>query len=224
MKNGMSKWNAEKKAVLEAAQKMAQKELVVGTSGNVSIRIGEQNGRELMAITPNARYYDTIDVDDIVVADFDGENVEGELKTSIEKLLHIGVYKARRKVNAIVHTHPVFGSAISVTGLEIPAFLDDQITYIGGEIKVAEYALPGTPELVENVLSALGPRNGVLLANHGALSVGRDMREAFTICEMLEKTAKIYVYAMGLGSVNPVPAKAAEVEKAFFNFLYGESE
>jgi L-fuculose-phosphate aldolase len=224
MKNGMSKWDAEKKTVLEAAQKMAQKELVVGTSGNVSMRLGEHNGRELMAITPNARYYDTIDVDDIVVADFEGENVEGELKISIEKLLHIGIYKARRKVNAIVHTHPVFGSAICVTGLEIPAFLDDQITYIGGEIKVAEYALPGTPELVENVLLALGPRNGVLLANHGALSVGRDMREAFTICEMLEKTAKIYVYALSLGSVNPVPAKAAEVEKAFFNFLYGESD
>jgi L-fuculose-phosphate aldolase len=224
MKNGMSKWNAEKKIVLDTARQMAQMGLVVGTSGNVSMRLGEHNGRELMAITPNARYYDTIDVDDIVVADFEGENVEGELKISIEKLLHIGIYKARRKVNAIIHTHPVFSSAISVTGQEIPAFLDDQITYIGGEIKVAEYALPGTPELVENVLSALGPRNGVLLANHGALSVGRDMREAFTVCEMLEKTAKTYVYALSLGSVNPVPAKAAEVEKAFFNFLYGESE
>jgi L-fuculose-phosphate aldolase len=177
-----------------------------------------------MAITPNARYYDSLDIDDIVIADFEGENVEGELKISIEKLLHIGIYKARRKVNAVIHTHPVFSSAISVTGQEIPAFLDDQITYIGGEIKVADYALPGTPELVENVLSALGPRNGVILANHGALSVGRDMREAFTVCEMLEKTAKTYVYALSLGSVNPVPAKAAEVEKAFFNFLYDESE
>ena len=224
MKSGMSKWSSEKKIVLEAAQQMAQMGLVVGTSGNVSMRLGEHNGRELMAITPNARYYDTIGVDDIVIADFEGENVEGELKISIEKLLHIGVYKARRKVNAIIHTHPVFSSAISVTGLEIPAFLDDQITYIGGEIKVADYALPGTPELVENVLSALGPRNGVLLANHGALSVGRDMREAFTVCEMLEKTAKIYVYALSLGSINTVPAKAAEVEKAFFNFLYDESE
>lgn len=224
MKNGMSKWNSEKKAVLETAQQMAQMGLVVGTSGNVSMRLGEHSGRELLAITPNARYYDTLDVDDIVVADFEGENVEGELAISIEKMLHIGIYKARRKVNAIIHTHPVFGSAISVAIREIPAFLDDQVTYIGGEIKVAEYALPGTKDLVDNVISALGHRNAVLLANHGAVSVGRDMREAFTICELAEKTAKIYVCAMSLGRINPVPAQAAEVEKAFFNFIHGDSQ
>jgi len=224
MKNGMSKWNSEKKAVLEAAQQMANMGLVVGTSGNVSMRLGEHSGRELLAITPNARYYDTLDVDDIVVADFEGENVEGELAISIERMLHIGIYKARRKVNAIIHTHPVFGSAISVSTLEIPAFLDDQVTYIGGEIKVAQYALPGTQDLVDNVISALGPRNAVILANHGAVSVGRDMREAFTICELAEKTAKIYVCALSLGRINPLPAEAAKVEKAFFNFIHGDSQ
>ncbi len=224
MKNGISKWNSEKKAVLETAQQMAQMGLVVGTSGNVSMRLGEHSGRELLAITPNARYYDTLDVDDIVVADFEGENVEGELAISIERMLHIGIYKARKKVNAIIHTHPVFGSAISVAILEIPAFLDDQVTYIGGEIKVAEYALPGTQDLVDNVISALGPRNAVLLANHGAVSVGRDMREAFTICELAEKTAKIYICALSLGGINPLPAEAAKVEKAFFNFIHGDSE
>ncbi|MBA7466313.1 5-deoxy-D-ribulose 1-phosphate aldolase [subsurface metagenome] len=224
MKNGMSKWNSEKKVVLEAAQQMAQMGLVVGTSGNVSMRLGEHSGRELLAITPNARYYDTLDVDDIVVADFEGENVEGELAISIERMLHIGIYKARKKVNAIIHTHPVFGSAISVAILEIPAFLDDQVTYIGGEIKVAEYALPGTQALVDNVISALGPRNAVLLANHGAVSVGRYMREAFTICELAEKTAKIYICALSLGGINPLPAEAAKVEKAFFNFIHGDSQ
>ena len=217
-------WNSEKKAVLEAAQEMAQKGLVVGTSGNVSMRLREPSGRELLAITPNARYYDSLTVDDIVVIDFEGERVEGELAASIETMLHIGVYKARKKVNAIIHTHPVFGSVISVAGLEIPAILDDQVIYIGGEIKLAEYALPGSQELVENVLSALGPRNAVLLANHGVLSVGRNMREAFTISELVEKTAKIYVCALSLGRVNPLPAEAAEVEKAVFAFLHGESE
>jgi L-fuculose-phosphate aldolase len=224
MKNGMSKWHSEKEAVLEAAQKMAQKGYTVGTSGNVSMRLHDDGGRDLLAITPNARYYDTLVVDDIVVADFEGENVEGDLTISIERMLHIGIYKARKRVNAVIHTHPVFGSAVSVACLEIPPFLDDQVTYIGGEIKVAEYALPGTPELVNNVLSALGPRNAVLLANHGALSVGRDMREAFMVCELLEKTAKTYVYALSLGKVKPVPDGAAAVEKAFFNFTFGESD
>jgi L-fuculose-phosphate aldolase len=216
-------WNSEKKMVLQAAQQMAAMGLVVGTSGNVSLRLGKHGERELLAITPHGRYYDTLDVDDIVVLDFDGKLVEGELDASIEKLLHIGVYKTRRKVNAVIHAHPVVGSALAVAGVEIPAILDDQVTEIGGEIKVAEYALSGSPEIVKNTLSALGPRNAVLLANHGALTVGRDMREAFTVCELLEKTAKIYIGALSLGKVNLLPADMAELLKAYFAALHGDN-
>jgi len=162
-------------------------------------------------------------VDDIGIVDFEGECVEGELTTSIETMLHIGIYKARKKVNAVIHTHPVFGSILSVIGAEIPPILDDQITYLGGEIKVAEYSLPGSQELVRNAVPALGPRNAVILANHGTVTVGRDMREAFTNCEMLEKTARIYIYALAAGKINPVPADALEMEKAYFNYLYSES-
>ena len=218
----MSIWNSEKKAVLEAAQQMAQKGLVVGTSGNVSMRISEPGGRQLLAITPNNRYYDLLDVDDIGIVDFEGECVEGELTTSIETMLHIGIYKARKKVNAVIHTHPVFSGILSVIGAEIPPILDDQVTYLGGEIKVTEYSLPGSQELVRNVVPALGPRNAVILANHGTVTVGRDMREAFTNCEMLEKTARIYIYALGAGKISPVPSDALEMEKAYFDYLHGE--
>ena len=219
----MSNWRAEKEIVLEAARQMADKGLVVGTSGNVSMRFREPGGRELVAITPNNRYYDLINIDDIGIADFDGKLVEGEITTSIETMLHIGIYKARKKVNAVIHTHPVFSSVFSVAGQEIPAILDDQITYLGGEIKVADYSLPGSQELVQNVVPALGQRNAVILANHGALTVGRDMREAFTNMEMLEKTARIYIYALSVGKINPVPAVALEMEQAYFNYLHGES-
>jgi L-fuculose-phosphate aldolase len=219
----MSNWRAEKEAVMKAAQQMADKELVVGTSGNVSMRLRETGGRELVAITPNDRYYDLINIDDIGIVDFDGNLVEGKLKTSIETMLHIGIYKARKKVNAVIHTHPVFSSVFSVTGQAIPAILDDQITYLGGEIKVADYSLPGSQELVQNAVPALGQRNAVILANHGALTVGRDMREAFTNMEMLEKTARIYIYALGVGKINPVPAVALELEQAYFNYLHGEN-
>jgi len=222
MKSGTSKWNSEKKQVLEAAQLMAENGLVVGTSGNVSMRVNSDDGRDLMAITPNARYYDRMSVDDIVVADFEGENVEGELRLSIEKLLHIGIYKARKKVNAVVHSHPTFGNIVSVAGLEIPEILDDQVTYLGGEIKLARYAIPGTADLVDNTLEALGPRNGALLSNHGAVSVGRDMKEAFVACELLERTAQIYVFTMLLGKVVPLPEQAQAVEKAYFNYQHGE--
>ncbi len=178
----------------------------------------------MLAVTPSGCRYDSLEVDDIVVVDFERQRVEGKLNASIETMMHIEVYKARKKVNAIVHAHPVFCSVIAVAGLDIPPILDEQVTYIGGEIKVAEYALPGTPELARNAVSALGPRNAVILANHGALSVGRDLREALTICELLENTARIYVCALGLGKVNPLPAEVVRLEKAFFASIYGEGE
>jgi L-fuculose-phosphate aldolase len=215
-------WDAEKKTVLQAARMLAERGLVVGTSGNVSLRLKEPNGRELLVITPTGRYYDTLSIDDIVVVDLDGERVEGKFAPSEERMLHIGVYKVRQKVNAVIHSHTVFGSAVASASMEIPAFLDDQVVYIGGEIKVASYALPGSLELAKNVISALGPRNAVLLANHGALSVGRDMQEAFAICELLEKTARTYIYALSLGRVTPLPVEAVEMEKAFFDSLHGE--
>jgi len=217
-------WEAEKKVVIESAQEMAKKGLVVGTAGNVSLHLKDPSGREMLAITPSGCRYDSLEVDDIVVVDFEGQRVEGKLNASIETVMHIEVYKARKKVNAIVHAHPVFCSVIAVAGLEIPPLIDEQVTYIGGEIKVAQYGFPGTLELARNAVAALGPRNAVILANHGALSVGRDMREALTICELAEEMAKIYVCALGLGKVNQLPAEVVELEQAFFASIYGEGE
>jgi L-fuculose-phosphate aldolase len=216
-------WEVQKREVLEIAREMDKKGLVVGTSGNVSQRFREPGGRELVAITPSGRHYDTMKAEDIVLVDMEGQRVEGELAPSIETIMHVGIYKARKKVCAVVHTHAVFGSTIAATGKEIPSLLDDQVTFLGGEIKVAAYALPGSPELARNAVAALGLMNAVVLANHGTLTVGRNLREALNNCELLEKTARVYVLAMGLGALTLVPADMAEVEKAFFAAMFGEA-
>jgi L-fuculose-phosphate aldolase len=220
----MSKWLEEKKLVMEAAQKMLEKGLVVGTSGNISLRLPSEEGRELLVITPSSRHYDLLTIDDIQVIDFEAEPVEGDLPPSVETMLHIGIYQARENIKAVIHTHSVFASAIAVAGLDIPSILDDQVTFIGGEIKLAEHALSGSQEQVENVIAALEGRNAALLPNHGAVGIGRTIREAFTVCELLEKTAKVYYFALSLGKVNLLPAEVAEIEKAFFNMLQGGSE
>jgi len=220
----MSKWSSDKKAVLDAAKRMSEKGFVVGTAGNISVRLREPGGQELMAITPTSRYYDTIGVDDIAVVDFDGQRVEGEFSPSVETMLHIGVYKARKKVSAVIHSHPVLSSAFAVAGMEIPPIIDDQVTYLGGVIKVAEYALSGSEDLVKNALAALGPRNAVILANHGAVCVGKDLREAFTNLEMLEKTAKIYLCVLSIGKLTPIPAEPLEAMSLYFNYVHGDSE
>jgi len=210
-------WNTYKEAVLKTSREVANKGFVVGTSGNISTRISEPGEKELLAITPSGRYYDLLRLNDIVIVNFEGDLVQGNLSPTIETMLHIEIYKARKNVNAIIHFHPVFGSVAAITGLNIPPVLEDQVACLGGEIKVAEYALPGSMKLVQNVIYALGPRNAVILANHGALSTGQNMREAFTNCEMLEKTAKIYIHALGAGKINPLSDEALKMEQAFFN-------
>ena len=216
--------NIEKQYVLEAAQQMERNGLVVGTSGNVSMRINAHDGRELIAITPSGRYYDLLSVNDIVVVDCEGERIEGELAESIETMLHIEIYRARRKVNAVIHAHPPFCNVLAIAGTGIPPVLDDQVVYLGGEIKLSEYAVPGSEAMVKNVVSALGWRNAVIMANHGALTVGRDMREAWTNCKVLEQTAKVYVYALAVGKINSLPREALDVELRYFHSKYGEKQ
>jgi len=213
----MSRWREEKKNVLEAAREILHQGLVVGKSGNVSLRLPPEGGRDLLAITPSQREYESLDIDDIQVVDFQAEPVEGDLTPSVETMLHIGIYQARQNINAVIHTHSVFASMVGVAGLEIPPILEDQVNLIGGEIRLAGYAMSGSDELVANVVTALGPRNAVLLPNHGAVGTGRTMKEAFTVCQVLEKTARIYLGALALGKVNPLPAEALEKLKALFD-------
>ena len=216
----MSQWQEEKKAVLETSRKMLDKGLVVGTAGNVSIRLPDERKRQLLAITPSMRPYDSLDVDDIQILDFETNKVEGNLEPSIETALHIGIYRSREDINAIIHTHSVFASAVSVTGRNIPPILDDQVAFLGGEIKVAGYAISGSSEQLVNVLTALEDRNAVLLQNHGAVGTGASMDEALTVCELIEKTAKIYLLAISTGTVGELPAEGIHVEKELYHRLH----
>jgi L-fuculose-phosphate aldolase len=219
MGSELSQWLEAKKLVLETSRLMLEKGLVVGTSGNVSLRLPPEGNRALLAITPTGRYYDTMGVDDIQILDFEAEPVEGDLPPSMETMLHIGIYRARKNANAVVHSHSVYASAISVTGNGIPPILEDQVVFLGGQIKLAQYAPSGSEEMVTNVIDSLEDRNAVLLPNHGAIGVGFDAREALTAAELLEKTAKIYLLASSLGKVNPLPEEAVQAGRGFFKML-----
>jgi len=217
----MSTWQAEKKAVLAAVREIHEKGLVVGNNGNISQRLPSEGGRELMAITPSAQEYDRLGEDDIQIIDFDAMPVEGNLPASTETRLHIAIYRARQNTGAVIHTHSVFASAIAVAGLDIPAVLEDQVVFLGGEIRLARHAPGGSRELAENVLAALGDRNAALLSNHGVVSAGRTLREAITAAELTEKTAKIYWLALSIGKANPLPPDVLEAGKALFKKLQG---
>ena len=216
-------WEAQRSEVVETARRIHHAGFVAGTAGNVSQRFREPGGRELMAITPSGRCYDTMTADDIVVLDMQGQRFAGDLAPSIEAMMHLAIYRARRNVRAVVHTHSVHASVVAITAREIPPLLDDQVAFLGGEIVVADYALPGSPDLARNAVDALGPRNAALLACHGAVAVGRDLREAFDGCELLEKTAKVYSLARMVGDLRALPRHAVESGKAAFAARFGDA-
>ncbi len=201
--------------VLRTAQAMLACGLTVGDSGNVSARVPSVD-RLLLAITPHGRYYDTLAPEDIVVVDEEGEPVAGDGIPSAELFLHAAVYRARPDVGAVIHAHPPMASAVAVVGRPIPPILEDQMIFLGGQIEVARHAMTGSPELVEVAVDALGERNACLLANHGALSVGRDLRAALCACQYLEKLSQVFLSAMLIGQVNVLPRDIVEAETAFF--------
>jgi L-fuculose-phosphate aldolase len=220
----MTQWQDARNIVLETAMEMYEKGLVIGSSGNISLRLPPSKGKTgMMAITPTSRYYDTLTADDIPIIDFKGNMMEGKLKPSVETPLHIAIYKARKNVNAVIHTHSTFASAAGVVGKGIPAILLDQVICLGGEIKACGGPLVSTPEQIDDFIRALGDRSAVLIPNHGAVGTGKTMRDAFIACELIEKTAEVYLLAVSTGKVNPLPEDVRKLEKAAYDKLQNDS-
>lgn len=195
---------AKKTEVCEAGKLLITKGLVAGTWGNISSRVSE----DLMIITPSGVKYDEAEPNDMVLVQISTGNYLGH-KPSTEVKLHIKIYENRDDVNAIIHTHSMNASTVAAARRTVPPILDDMAQIIGPTIRVAKYALPGTKKLVKKTYQALKGRNAVLLANHGALCVGRDMDETFVVCEVLEKACKSFIEAEFLGgakSINRVEA------------------
>ncbi|MFQ5861226.1 MAG: class II aldolase/adducin family protein [Dehalococcoidia bacterium] len=212
----MGQWDTHKRLLWETAQEMARRGLVTGTSGNASLRLPSGAQGELLAITPTQRPYSQLAPEEMVVLDLEGEQVEGELAPSSETALHLAIYRARRDVGAVLHTHSVFASVLAVTGTELPPIVDEMVVLVGGPVKVAQYAFPGTEELAQRALEALEERNAVLLRNHGLAGVGRSLQEALEVCHLVERVAQTYVYSTLLGRVSPLPAEMVAVEQELF--------
>ena len=211
-----STWRQHKQDVADTARRMADLGLVVGTAGNVSARVQRDSGDDLMAVTPTGVPYSGMTEADIVIADFDVDLVEGELPPSSESVLHVGVYRARPDVHAVIHTHSVYSSVLAVLGIDLPSVIDEVVVYVGGEVRVSDYAFPGSEELSANVCAALGPRKAAFIANHGAVAVGRSLDEALDICLLVERASQIYVTARSIGEVREIPTEYVEAEAAIY--------
>lgn len=219
----MSSYTQYKRDVLEATQSLAQQGYFgaqSGTGGNVSALV---EGEEKIVITPSGKPYGSLSEDELCVVDFDQRRIEGPHEPSVETPMHLAVYRNRRDVNAVVHTHQPYASVFAVLNEPIPALFDELAVTIGPSVEVVPYALSGSPELLANVVSMLGNRHHCyLLQNHGALCVGARLDKAVQYAELLEKVAAIYWRALATGK--PVSLLPEPYPTALFGLVKGKQD
>lgn len=204
-----------RKEIIRSGILLSEKGLVQGTGGNISCRA--ERG---LLITPSGIDYRRLVPENIVLMSLEGKVLEGNKKPSIEKDMHMKIYLSRKDINAVIHTHSLYATAIASARLPLYPITDNQVALFCGTVQVADYAPIGTKELAENAARTLAGGSGVLLANHGALCVGKDLDEALIRCEMLEVFSKIFILAKAVGggvvlSDEQVRCEAEDLKKRY---------
>tara|TARA_B110000305_G_scaffold113100_2_gene127289 strand:- start:2635 stop:3294 length:660 start_codon:yes stop_codon:yes gene_type:complete len=215
-----SKENA-KLSLCKTSTKLNKLSLNHGATGNCSIR--EVAG---FLITPSGINNEHLNEGHIIKVAMDGtpeKNQSNQLSPSSEWRFHRDIYVHRPDVQAIVHTHSIHASTLSVLGKPIPPF-HYMIAVTGGkQINCADYAMFGTQKLSDNIISALGIHKACLLSNHGLVAVGKDLQEAFDIAEEVEHLSQMYIQAKIIGEPNLLSDK--EMDEVLGRFKsYGRWE
>ncbi len=209
-----------KKLVCDSGKQLLEQGYVSGTWGNISFRIDDT----FMAITPSGREYETMENNEIVVVNYIDHSYEGTIKPSSEFKLHTEIYRTRPKINAVIHTHQMNASTVAAARREVPPILDDMAQIIGPSVRCADYALPNTKKIVRATVKALKGRYAALMANHGAVCVGRDMKEAFVVCQVLEKACKAYIEGEFLGGAKHISKFEAHLMHQFYLLKYSKQK
>ena len=212
MKSTMENIDHIKKQILEGGDRLLREGLVARTWGNISVRVDETH----MLITPSGRPYEELTGDDIVLVNYHTSKYEGSVKPSSEKELHCEIYRTRKTVHAVIHTHQMNASTVAAARREVPPILDDMAQIIGPSVRVADYALPSTKKITKKTVKALKGRNAALMANHGAVCVGRNLEEAFVVCQVLEKACKAFIEAEFLGGAKSINKFEASLMHQFY--------
>ena len=190
----MSDFDVQKKQIVDTAQALVRKGYLMATGGNISLRIPNRNA---FAITPSNYDYFKMTPEDVCILDFEMKKNEGHLKPSVESAMHGAIYQARPDVNAIVHTHQAYVSALTLIKMPIPALFDEQARFLGRSVDIIPYAPSGTGMLKNTVAKHVkNHNNAFMMQNHGALVFGHDMERAVHNVEILEKCALAYLLAI----------------------------
>jgi hypothetical protein len=206
----MGQYTSSREQVVSTCRALLERGYLKATEGNVSLRVP---GEEAFAVTPSSYDYAKMRAADVVVLDFEQKRLEGTLKASIEAGMHAAVYRERPDVNAIIHTHQAYASALALVRRPIPALFDEQVRFLGRAVEIIDYAPSGTSFLKKNVRRTVtSGANAFILANHGVLVLGGDAERAVFNMALLEKVALDYLLAlMTDDKVRKIPAPIREI-------------
>ena len=212
----------ERNLIIETCLWLQEKELVIGTWGNVSLRLNNN----LILVTPSRVEYEEMVPEDLVVVDMAGKKTSGVRTPTSEMHIHRLIYAARPDIQAIIHCHPCYASAMCATGQSIPPILEEMTQLIGGEIPITQkYIRAGEHlALAEETVHALGQQSAVLIANHAPVCCGRSLSEAKICCLVTEKAAKCYLSISGHHQVFKIPDDMVRAEHHRYLFEYGHEE
>lgn len=183
-----------KKEISKICKRLYDKGFSPGWSGNVSIKT-EQG----ILITSSGLNLGDVSENDVVLIDLEGNLLDEGKKASSEKLMHIEIYKKRSDISAIIHCHAPKSSAFAVAGIPLNAPILAENVSVLGIVPIAEYALPSTQKLSENVSNLFLEHDSVLMANHGVVVGGKNLSDAYYKMETLEYYAEVFLYSKILG-------------------------
>ncbi len=207
-------YEKDKRAIIDAALEIKHYGLIQLAGGNVSVR--KENGD--IVLTPSGTSYDTMAVDDVLVLNRDGQVIEGVLKPSVDTVALKYIYDHLKDVNAIIHTHQPYATAVGLIGDEFPACSTTLCNVTLGPVSVAPYSSPASLDMGVQTVGYLNGKRAVILKHHGVVTVGSTLKEALYAAIYMEDAAKCYLAARAAGKVAVMTGE--EIETAVETFKW----
>jgi L-fuculose-phosphate aldolase len=202
----MSSEEKLRKEIVRVCQMLHRKNYLAATDGNVSVRLGDR-----LLVTPSGINKGLMGAEQVLTVDLEGRVLRGEGRPTSELRMHLLAYELRPDVKAVVHAHLPYATACTLAGISLLEPILPEVVITLGGIPTAAYATPGTSEVPAAIREFIREYDAILLARHGAMTMGREVMDAYNKMEKLEHTARVVLAARLQGALPPLPE--AEVEK-----------
>jgi L-fuculose-phosphate aldolase len=192
--------------IVTICQHLYARGFIVGSEGNVSVRVAPDR----VWITPTGCHKGFLRLEDLLLIDLQGGVHFGHGRPSSESPMHLALYRARADIQAVVHAHPPMATALTVAGCPLASALLPEAVVVLGDVPTIPYQMPTTLQFAHEVARVMRKVPAALLENHGCVTVGSTLQEAFNTIEIVERVAQIFYLAKTLGHVQALSATAVE--------------